>query len=148
MAAPPARRGAVTTVFVTHDQEEALEVADEIVVINEGRIEQVGTPDQLYDEPANDFVMDFLGEVTQLGDGPAPAARHRDRADPRPRRQHVGRHPAADPGRLRGAARRRHRGRPGGLGGDHPDPRSRARARGGHAGVDHPVHRRGHRARP
>jgi len=58
----------VTTVFVTHDQEEALEVADEIVVINEGRIEQVGTPDQLYDEPANDFVMDFLGEVTQLGD--------------------------------------------------------------------------------
>jgi sulfate transport system ATP-binding protein len=58
----------VTTVFVTHDQEEAMEVADEIVVINDGRIEQVGTPDQLYDEPANDFVMDFLGEVTQLGD--------------------------------------------------------------------------------
>jgi sulfate transport system ATP-binding protein len=57
----------VTTVFVTHDQEEALEVADEIVVINDGRIEQVGTPDQLYDEPANEFVMDFLGEVTQLG---------------------------------------------------------------------------------
>jgi sulfate transport system ATP-binding protein len=57
----------VTTVFVTHDQEEALEVADEIVVINEGRVEQVGTPDQLYDEPANDFVMGFLGEVTTLG---------------------------------------------------------------------------------
>ncbi|HWJ08741.1 MAG TPA: sulfate ABC transporter ATP-binding protein [Nocardioides sp.] len=57
----------VTTVFVTHDQEEALEVADEIVVINDGRIEQIGTPDQLYDEPANDFVMSFLGEVTQLG---------------------------------------------------------------------------------
>ncbi|TWG99180.1 sulfate transport system ATP-binding protein [Nocardioides sp. J9] len=57
----------VTTVFVTHDQEEALEVADEIVVINEGRIEQIGTPDQLYDEPANDFVMSFLGEVTRLG---------------------------------------------------------------------------------
>jgi sulfate transport system ATP-binding protein len=56
----------VTTVFVTHDQEEALEVADEIVVINEGRIEQVGTPDQLYDEPATDFVMSFLGEVTEL----------------------------------------------------------------------------------
>ncbi|MFS3127171.1 sulfate/molybdate ABC transporter ATP-binding protein [Nocardioides sp. Bht2] len=56
----------VTTVFVTHDQEEALEVADEIVVINEGRVEQVGTPDQLYDEPANDFVMSFLGEVTTL----------------------------------------------------------------------------------
>ncbi|MDF1606093.1 TOBE-like domain-containing protein [Nocardioides sp. YIM 152315] len=57
----------VTTVFVTHDQEEAMEVADEIVVINDGRVEQVGTPDQLYDEPANDFVMSFLGEVTTLG---------------------------------------------------------------------------------
>ena len=56
----------VTTVFVTHDQEEALEVADEIVVINDGRIEQIGTPDQLYDEPANDFVMSFLGPVTTL----------------------------------------------------------------------------------
>ena len=57
----------VTTVFVTHDQEEALEVADEIVVINDGRIEQIGTPDQLYDEPAGDFVMRFLGPVTQFG---------------------------------------------------------------------------------
>ncbi|GAA1135795.1 sulfate ABC transporter ATP-binding protein [Nocardioides aquiterrae] len=56
----------VTTVFVTHDQEEAMEVADEIVVINEGRVEQVGTPDQLYDEPANAFVMGFLGETTTL----------------------------------------------------------------------------------
>ena len=59
---------AVTTVFVTHDQEEALEVADEIVVINDGRVEQVGTPDELYDAPANDFVMSFLGEVTKLSD--------------------------------------------------------------------------------
>jgi sulfate transport system ATP-binding protein len=57
----------VTTVFVTHDQEEALEVADEIVVISHGRVEQIGSPDQLYDEPANDFVMRFLGPVTQLG---------------------------------------------------------------------------------
>ncbi len=57
----------VTTVLVTHDQEEALEVADEIVVINHGRIEQVGTPDQLYDAPGNDFVMSFLGPVTLLG---------------------------------------------------------------------------------
>lgn len=57
----------VTTVFVTHDQEEAMEVSDEIVVINGGRVEQVGTPDQLYDEPANDFVMGFLGDVTHLG---------------------------------------------------------------------------------
>ncbi|WP_121253315.1 sulfate/molybdate ABC transporter ATP-binding protein [Nocardioides ferulae] len=56
----------VTTVFVTHDQEEALEVADEIVVINDGRVEQIGTPDRLYDEPANDFVMGFLGDVTRV----------------------------------------------------------------------------------
>lgn len=56
----------VTTVFVTHDQEEALEVADEIVVINHGRIEQVGTPTDLYDKPTNDFVMEFLGPVTTL----------------------------------------------------------------------------------
>lgn len=56
----------VTTVFVTHDQEEALEVADRIVVINDGRIEQVGTPDELYDAPASDFVMSFLGPVTSL----------------------------------------------------------------------------------
>ena len=57
----------VTTVFVTHDQEEALEVSDEIVVINHGRIEQVGTPADLYDKPANEFVMEFLGPVTTLG---------------------------------------------------------------------------------
>jgi sulfate transport system ATP-binding protein len=57
----------VTTVFVTHDQEEALEVSDEIVVINHGKIEQVGTPADLYDKPANDFVMEFLGPVTTLG---------------------------------------------------------------------------------
>jgi sulfate/thiosulfate transport system ATP-binding protein len=56
----------VTTVFVTHDQEEALEVADQIVVINDGRIEQIGTPDDLYDRPANQFVMSFLGSVTRL----------------------------------------------------------------------------------
>ncbi|WP_084130274.1 sulfate/molybdate ABC transporter ATP-binding protein [Demequina sp. NBRC 110055] len=56
----------VTTVFVTHDQEEALEVADQIVVINEGRVEQIGTPDELYDAPANDFVMRFLGPTTTL----------------------------------------------------------------------------------
>ena len=56
----------VTTVFVTHDQEEALEVADQIVVINDGRIEQIGTPDELYDAPASEFVMSFLGPVTLL----------------------------------------------------------------------------------
>jgi sulfate transport system ATP-binding protein len=56
----------VTTLFVTHDQEEALEVADELVVINAGRVEQVGGPNDLYDRPANEFVMEFLGPVTRL----------------------------------------------------------------------------------
>jgi sulfate/thiosulfate transport system ATP-binding protein len=56
----------VTTVFVTHDQEEALEVADSIAVINRGRLEQVGSPSELYDRPANEFVMGFLGPVTRL----------------------------------------------------------------------------------
>jgi sulfate/thiosulfate transport system ATP-binding protein len=53
----------VTSVFVTHDQEEAMEVADRIVVMNQGRIEQVGTPDEVYDHPATPFVLQFLGDV-------------------------------------------------------------------------------------
>ena len=57
----------LTSVLVTHDQEEALEVADEIVIINEGRVEQVGSPDELYDQPRNEFVMRFVGPVTELG---------------------------------------------------------------------------------
>jgi sulfate transport system ATP-binding protein len=58
----------VTTVFVTHDQEEAMEVADRIVVMNAGRIEQVGGPRDLYEHPANAFVMGFVGPVTRLGE--------------------------------------------------------------------------------
>jgi sulfate/thiosulfate transport system ATP-binding protein len=58
----------VTTVLVTHDQEEAMDVADRIVVLNEGRIEQAGTPRELYDRPANGFVMSFLGPVARLGE--------------------------------------------------------------------------------
>jgi sulfate transport system ATP-binding protein len=57
----------VTTVLVTHDQEEALDVADRIAVLNGGRVEQVGDPQTLYDRPANPFVMSFLGSVSLLG---------------------------------------------------------------------------------
>jgi sulfate transport system ATP-binding protein len=53
----------ITSIFVTHDQDEALEVANRVVVMNEGRIEQVGTPDEVYDRPANRFVYNFLGRV-------------------------------------------------------------------------------------
>jgi len=56
----------VTTVLVTHDQAEALDVADRIAVLNSGRVEQVGTPAQVYDSPANAFVMSFLGAVSSL----------------------------------------------------------------------------------
>ena len=53
----------VTSVFVTHDQDEAMEVADRIVVMNQGRIEQQGSPDEVYDHPASPFVLQFLGDV-------------------------------------------------------------------------------------
>ncbi|MBK7875778.1 MAG: sulfate ABC transporter ATP-binding protein [Planctomycetes bacterium] len=56
----------VTSLFVTHDQEEALEVADEVVVLDAGRIEQVGTPDDVYHRPATEFVMGFLGRVDRF----------------------------------------------------------------------------------
>ena len=56
----------VTTVFVTHDQAEALEVADRIVLMNHGRIEQAGTPAEVYDHPASPFVVEFLGHVNRL----------------------------------------------------------------------------------
>ena len=56
----------VTTVFVTHDQEEAMEVAEQIVVLNHGDIEQVGAPRDLYEKPANEFVMRFVGPVSEL----------------------------------------------------------------------------------
>jgi len=56
----------VTSVFVTHDQDEALEVADRVVVMNHGRVEQVGTPEEVYDRPATPFVFEFLGHVNRL----------------------------------------------------------------------------------
>jgi sulfate transport system ATP-binding protein len=58
----------VTTIFVTHDQEEAMEVAEQIVVMNKGKIEQAGTPHDLYESPRNEFVMSFIGPVNKLGD--------------------------------------------------------------------------------
>jgi sulfate transport system ATP-binding protein len=57
-----------TTVFVTHDQEEAMEVADSVVVMNRGRVEQVAGPRELYDAPANEFVMSFVGQANRFGD--------------------------------------------------------------------------------
>ncbi|HSM33625.1 MAG TPA: sulfate ABC transporter ATP-binding protein [Anaerolineae bacterium] len=58
----------VTTVFVTHDQEEAMDVADHIVVMDGGRIQQEGSPRELYERPVNEFVMTFIGPVNRLGD--------------------------------------------------------------------------------
>jgi sulfate transport system ATP-binding protein len=58
----------VTTIFVTHDQEEAMDVAEQLVVMNQGRVEQSGSADDLYEHPANEFVMSFVGEVNRLGD--------------------------------------------------------------------------------
>jgi sulfate/thiosulfate transport system ATP-binding protein len=58
----------VTTIFVTHDQEEAMELADQIVLMNAGHVEQAGGPRELYEEPANEFVMTFVGPVNRLGD--------------------------------------------------------------------------------
>ena len=82
----------LTSVFVTHDQEEALEVADRVVVVNNGRIEQVGTPDEVYDHPATPFVYQFLGNVNlfegrvhngvaDVGGGRIHAPEHHDVAD-------------------------------------------------------------------
>ncbi len=59
----------VTTVLVTHDQEEAMEVADHLAIINGGRLEQSGVPSEIYDQPRNEFVMKFLGPTTELDGG-------------------------------------------------------------------------------
>lgn len=56
----------ITSIFVTHDQEEALEVADKIIVMNKGQVEQIGTPREVYDQPASPFVFDFLGQANRF----------------------------------------------------------------------------------
>ena len=66
----------LTSVFVTHDQEEALELADRVVVMSNGKIEQVGTPDEVYERPATPFVYEFLGHVNRM---PCTVARGRAR---------------------------------------------------------------------
>jgi len=60
------RRTGLTTIFVTHDQDEALELADRVAILNEGQVEQVGTPDQVYDHPATSFVMAFVGDTGRI----------------------------------------------------------------------------------
>src|SRR5579859_4123390 len=67
---------AITTVFVTHDQDEAMEIADRIVIMNHGRIEQIGTPQEIYKHPASDFVSEFIG--TGNGGPPAPLPAYLD----------------------------------------------------------------------
>lgn len=75
----------LTTVFVTHDQEEALELADRVVVMNHARVEQVGTPQEVFDYPASPFVIEFLGNVNRLASGLRPASvTGRDRLYVRP----------------------------------------------------------------
>ena len=77
----------VTTVLVTHDQEEAMEVADRLAVISHGRLEQVGSPADMYDHPANEFVLTFLGPATRLGSDwvrPHDLVVHRENRDARP----------------------------------------------------------------
>ncbi|MFM8275592.1 MAG: sulfate/molybdate ABC transporter ATP-binding protein [Cyanobium sp.] len=85
----------VTTVIVTHDQEEAMEVADKIVVMNHGRIEQIGTPAEIYDQPASPFVMSFVGAVNVI---PSHVPLATDRSQPgdvfiRPHDLELHRHP-------------------------------------------------------
>ncbi|HEX5323376.1 MAG TPA: sulfate/molybdate ABC transporter ATP-binding protein, partial [Capsulimonadaceae bacterium] len=92
----------ITSVFVTHDQEEALEVADRIVVMNKGRIEQVGTPEEVYEHPASPFVYSFLGRVNLFHSRREQLAESADEAKPvlayvRPHDVHIARHRNGEP---------------------------------------------------
>ena len=68
------RRLGITTIFVTHDQDEAFEMSDRVVLLNRGRIEQIGTPEELYDEPATRFAAEFIGEANLIEGVVAAAA--------------------------------------------------------------------------
>jgi sulfate transport system ATP-binding protein len=133
------QRLGLTSVFVTHDQEEALELADQVVVMREGRIEQIGSPRQIYDHPATPFVYEFLGSANRLqgrvraglvdvagGRFDLPyGGRHRRR---------LARHAVRASARSRGRARRARAGDAGspGVGHDHgPDVPTPAQARAG-----------------
>ena len=117
-----------TTILVTHDQEEAMEVADEVVLMARGKVEQTGPPRELYESPANEFVMTFVGPVTRVGD--AYVRPHDVEILLSPDEcEHRGDGRADRPPRLRGARRaRRHRGRTA-LGAADPRRRDGARAR-------------------
>ena len=117
----------VTTVLVTHDQEEAMEVADRLAIVNHGRLEQVGSPADMYDHPANEFVLTFLGPATRL-DGqwvrPHDLVVH-PVADGKPSATAVEGTVARDhPPRLRGQGRRGPGGRRGVLGPAQPGQRA------------------------
>jgi sulfate transport system ATP-binding protein len=98
----------LTTIFVTHDQEEALEIADEVVIMNQARVEQVGTPQEVYDRPASPFVYQFLGNVNVLPDpalaqaglpaNPPDVARANGHIYVRPHDIEIGRHVTGAPG--------------------------------------------------
>ncbi len=95
----------ITSVFVTHDQEEALEVADRVVVMNHSKIEQIGTPDDVYEHPANPFVMNFLGSVNvfhgRVHNGEAhlgPPAASAPVSYVRPHELDITRHPGGEAG--------------------------------------------------
>ena len=135
----------VTTVLVTHDQEEAMEVADRLAIINHGRLEQVGAPADMYDHPANEFVLTFLGSATRLGGEwvrPHDLVVHpvgRGQAERQRGRGHGG---ARHPPRVRGQGRRGPRRRRVLLGPAQPRQRGRARPAGGAARLGGTVRRR------
>ena len=130
-----------TTVIVTHDQEEAMEVADQIVVMSQGHVEQIGAPRDVYEEPANEFVMTFVGQAHEIGGNfvrphdlevTHGAERLDERGDDRPRR----------PPRLQRPARSRRHGRRAPLGADDPGQRGaeRVRSRADRLRQAHPAH--------